>query len=196
MMFNELVKLSHEMGSRVAIRRSERAARWQTTWKTSGHWDKYHDDMFITESEDRQMALKPMNCPGHCQLFCCRSHSRILGAVLRKPTCCATSDERHPAACCASPFRPELTATSSAPGPDPDEVASVSLPPCLRPTPPVRPATAGLGLLNVRTSGSLRRSCGTRASRRSRTRSTDTGSSTRSMRATAPSADQRSNMHI
>jgi threonyl-tRNA synthetase len=38
-------------------------------WKTSGHWFKYRDHMFITESEGRPMALKPMNCPGHCQLF-------------------------------------------------------------------------------------------------------------------------------
>ena len=38
-------------------------------WKTSGHWDKYRENMFVTESEDRQLALKPMNCPGHCQLY-------------------------------------------------------------------------------------------------------------------------------
>jgi threonyl-tRNA synthetase len=44
-------------------------------WKTSGHWDKYRDDMFVTESEDRQLALKPMNCPGHCQLYTLQKHS-------------------------------------------------------------------------------------------------------------------------
>ena len=33
-------------------------------WKTSGHWDKYRDNMYFTEVEDRQMGLKPMNCPG------------------------------------------------------------------------------------------------------------------------------------
>src|SRR3954454_24158252 len=38
-------------------------------WKTSGHWDKYRENMFVTESEGRQLALKPMNCPGHCQLY-------------------------------------------------------------------------------------------------------------------------------
>ena len=38
-------------------------------WKTSGHWDKYRDNMFVTESEGKQLALKPMNCPGHCQLY-------------------------------------------------------------------------------------------------------------------------------
>ena len=38
-------------------------------WKTSGHWDKYKENMFVTEYEDREFGLKPMNCPGHCQLF-------------------------------------------------------------------------------------------------------------------------------
>jgi threonyl-tRNA synthetase len=44
-------------------------------WKTSGHWDKYGENMFVTESEDRAMAIKPMNCPGHCQLFSTQAHS-------------------------------------------------------------------------------------------------------------------------
>ncbi|SBP89541.1 threonyl-tRNA synthetase [Thiomonas delicata] len=38
-------------------------------WKRSGHWDNYAENMFFTESEKRQFALKPMNCPGHVQLF-------------------------------------------------------------------------------------------------------------------------------
>ena len=38
-------------------------------WKTSGHWDKYRGNMFVTEYEDRQFGLKPMNCPGHAHLF-------------------------------------------------------------------------------------------------------------------------------
>ena len=38
-------------------------------WKKSGHWDNYQDNMFFTESEKRTYALKPMNCPGHVQLF-------------------------------------------------------------------------------------------------------------------------------
>jgi threonyl-tRNA synthetase len=44
-------------------------------WVTSGHWEKYRDNMFVTESEDRKLALKPMNCPGHCQLYSLRPHS-------------------------------------------------------------------------------------------------------------------------
>jgi len=38
-------------------------------WEKSGHWDKYRDNMFITESEKRDYALKPMNCPGHILIF-------------------------------------------------------------------------------------------------------------------------------
>ncbi len=38
-------------------------------WKRSGHWDNYAENMFFTESEKREYALKPMNCPGHVQVF-------------------------------------------------------------------------------------------------------------------------------
>ncbi|MGF1767347.1 threonine--tRNA ligase [Enterovibrio makurazakiensis] len=38
-------------------------------WERSGHWEKYADYMFTTQSESREYALKPMNCPGHVQIF-------------------------------------------------------------------------------------------------------------------------------
>ena len=38
-------------------------------WEKSGHWDKYHDNIFATESEKRTYAVKPMNCPGHLQIY-------------------------------------------------------------------------------------------------------------------------------
>ena len=38
-------------------------------WEKTGHWDKYRENMFITESEKRDYALKPMNCPGHILIF-------------------------------------------------------------------------------------------------------------------------------
>lgn len=41
----------------------------RTLWERSGHWGKYRDNMFTTESENRYYALKPMNCPGHIQIF-------------------------------------------------------------------------------------------------------------------------------
>ena len=41
----------------------------KTLWEKTGHWDKYRDNMFTTESEKRDYALKPMNCPGHILIF-------------------------------------------------------------------------------------------------------------------------------
>jgi threonyl-tRNA synthetase len=41
----------------------------RSLWERSGHWAKYQANMFITESEKRQFALKPMNCPGHIEIF-------------------------------------------------------------------------------------------------------------------------------
>jgi threonyl-tRNA synthetase len=38
-------------------------------WEKTGHWDKYRENMFTTESEKREYALKPMNCPGHVLIF-------------------------------------------------------------------------------------------------------------------------------
>ncbi len=40
-----------------------------TLWKRSGHWENYKENMFFTESEKREFAVKPMNCPGHVQIF-------------------------------------------------------------------------------------------------------------------------------
>ncbi|MEW6354563.1 MAG: threonine--tRNA ligase [Pseudomonadota bacterium] len=41
----------------------------RSLWEKSGHWEKFHDNMFVTESEKREYAVKPMNCPGHIQVF-------------------------------------------------------------------------------------------------------------------------------
>jgi threonyl-tRNA synthetase len=41
----------------------------RSLWELTGHWDKYRDNMFFTESEKRDYALKPMNCPGHILIF-------------------------------------------------------------------------------------------------------------------------------
>ena len=38
-------------------------------WEKSGHWENYHEHMFTTSSENREYAVKPMNCPGHIQIF-------------------------------------------------------------------------------------------------------------------------------
>ena len=41
----------------------------KSLWEKTGHWDKYRDNMFTTESEKRDYALKPMNCPGHILIY-------------------------------------------------------------------------------------------------------------------------------
>jgi threonyl-tRNA synthetase len=44
-------------------------------WERSGHWDKFGQNMFVLEAEERHLALKPMNCPGHVQIFNQTQHS-------------------------------------------------------------------------------------------------------------------------
>jgi threonyl-tRNA synthetase len=44
-------------------------------WKSSGHWDHYHDNMYFTEVDDQGFAIKPMNCPGACLVFRSRRRS-------------------------------------------------------------------------------------------------------------------------
>ena len=44
-------------------------------WKKTGHWDNYKDNMFTTDSENREYGLKPMNCPGHVQIYNTGLHS-------------------------------------------------------------------------------------------------------------------------
>jgi threonyl-tRNA synthetase len=74
--FNSLVTLSREMGRERGYSEVKTPQLYDSSlWKTSGHWDKYRENMFVTESEDRAFAIKPMNCPGHCQLYSLQHHS-------------------------------------------------------------------------------------------------------------------------
>ena len=47
----------------------------RSLWEKSGHWENYKENMFTTESENRSYALKPMNCPGHVQIYRANLHS-------------------------------------------------------------------------------------------------------------------------
>jgi len=47
----------------------------RSMWEKSGHWENYRDNMFTTASENRDYAVKPMNCPGHVQIFNSGLHS-------------------------------------------------------------------------------------------------------------------------
>ena len=68
--FNELVALSRQMGSARGYQEVKTPQLYDAElWKTSGHWEKYRENMFVTSTEDREFGLKPMNCPGHAHLF-------------------------------------------------------------------------------------------------------------------------------
>jgi threonyl-tRNA synthetase len=74
--FNSLVALSRDMGRERGYVEVKTPQIYDSSlWKTSGHWDKYREHMFVTEYEDREMAIKPMNCPGHCHLYSLQRHS-------------------------------------------------------------------------------------------------------------------------
>jgi threonyl-tRNA synthetase len=47
----------------------------RSLWEKSGHWENYKENMFTTASENRDYAIKPMNCPGHVQIYKARLHS-------------------------------------------------------------------------------------------------------------------------
>ncbi|MGB2710416.1 MAG: threonine--tRNA ligase [Conexibacter sp.] len=74
--WNELVALSREMGERHGYTEVKTPQIYDSElWKTSGHWGKYRENMFVTSAEDRDMAIKPMNCPGHAHLYASERHS-------------------------------------------------------------------------------------------------------------------------
>jgi threonyl-tRNA synthetase len=74
--FNQLVALSREMGELHGYSEVKTPQIFDSVlWETSGHWGKYRENMFVTSAEDRQMAIKPMNCPGHAHLFASERHS-------------------------------------------------------------------------------------------------------------------------
>jgi threonyl-tRNA synthetase len=74
--WNRLLALSREMGRERGYSEVKTPLIFDAElWKTSGHWEKYREHMFIFDAEGREMGVKPMNCPGHCQLFGTRRHS-------------------------------------------------------------------------------------------------------------------------
>jgi threonyl-tRNA synthetase len=74
--WNALVSLSREMGQDRGYTEVKTPQIFDSElWKTSGHWDKFKEHMFKVESEGHEMAVKPMNCPGHALLFGLSRHS-------------------------------------------------------------------------------------------------------------------------
>ncbi len=73
---NELKRFWREMHRKAGYREiSTPMVLDEKLWKISGHWEKYRDNMFPTEYEERDMALKPMNCPGGILVYKSRSRS-------------------------------------------------------------------------------------------------------------------------
>jgi threonyl-tRNA synthetase len=74
--YNSLVALSRRMGAERGYSEVKTPLIYDAElWKTSGHWGKYREHMFTVEVEEREMGIKPMNCPGHAHLFSMRRHS-------------------------------------------------------------------------------------------------------------------------
>src|SRR5207302_52479 len=68
--WNELTTLWRDENERRGYREVRTPILYDVElWKQSGHWDTYRDNMYITEVEERQMGLKPMNCPAHIQIY-------------------------------------------------------------------------------------------------------------------------------
>jgi threonyl-tRNA synthetase len=75
-MYNTLVALSREMGSERGYSEVKTPLIYDAElWKISGHWGKYKENMFTVQVEEREMGVKPMNCPGHAHLFNSSRHS-------------------------------------------------------------------------------------------------------------------------
>jgi threonyl-tRNA synthetase len=75
-MYNALVSLSREMSSERGYTEVKTPLIYDAElWKISGHWGKYKENMFTVQVEDREMGVKPMNCPGHAHLFASARHS-------------------------------------------------------------------------------------------------------------------------
>ena len=74
--WNELTTLWRELNGQRGYREVRTPIIYSVDlWKQSGHWDKYRDNMFFTEKEGRSLGLKPMNCPGHVELYRSGRHS-------------------------------------------------------------------------------------------------------------------------
>jgi threonyl-tRNA synthetase len=74
--YNALVSLSRELGAERGYTEVKTPLIYDSElWKTSGHWGKYRENMFTVQVEDREMGVKPMNCPGHAHLFKSARHS-------------------------------------------------------------------------------------------------------------------------
>ena len=95
-----------ERATAATARSRRRSSTTSSCGRPRGHWDKYRDNMFFTDVEDRRMGLKPMNCPGHCQLF------KDAAALLPRPARSATASR---ASCTATSRRGDAARPAARP---------------------------------------------------------------------------------
>src|SRR5437764_2462277 len=75
-LFNELTRLVREENAKRGYQEVRTPVLTGVElWRQSGHWDKYKDHMYFTEVDDRLVGLKPMNCPGHTQIYAAERRS-------------------------------------------------------------------------------------------------------------------------
>jgi threonyl-tRNA synthetase len=68
--WNELTQLWRELNRDRGYREVRTPIIFSVdVWKRSGHWDQYRENMFFTQKDDRQLGVKPMNCPGHIEVY-------------------------------------------------------------------------------------------------------------------------------
>ena len=90
----------------------------KSLWEKTGHWENYRENMFTTESEKREYALKPMNCPGpraDLQVAACAATASCRSATASSASAIATSRAARCTGSCACAASRRTTATSSAP---------------------------------------------------------------------------------
>ncbi|HEY8866523.1 MAG TPA: threonine--tRNA ligase [Solirubrobacteraceae bacterium] len=69
-LYNELTGLVRELNARRGYEEVRTPILYDVElWRESGHWDKYKDNMYFTDVDERAMGLKPMNCPAHIQIY-------------------------------------------------------------------------------------------------------------------------------
>ena len=74
--YNRLIEYIRELYARYGYSEVVTPLIYKTDlWKTSGHYEAFHDDMFLMDVHDGEYGVKPMNCPGHCYLFASRKYS-------------------------------------------------------------------------------------------------------------------------
>ena len=98
--FNALVALNRRMQQERGYVEVKTPLLYEShLWETSGHWGKYKDNIFVSEYEEREFGLKPMNCPGHCALFGMQhwSYRDLPGALRRAGAAAPPRAQRHAA---------------------------------------------------------------------------------------------------